>query len=88
MGLGDDDEDSVRSGFIGGRKMAAFRIPYLIVRRHDNSKTDKNGSKRRNLLLKDCDEDKLVSYLHQLQEINPDNVVKLAKLEDITAGCK
>jgi hypothetical protein len=87
MGLG-DDEDSARSGFTGGKKMAAFRIPILILRRRDHSKTDKNGSKRRNLLLKDCDEDKFISYLYQLQEINPDSVVNLAKLEDITAVCK
>jgi hypothetical protein len=88
MGIGDDDEDSVRSGFTGGRKMTACRTPSLILRRRDHSKTDKNGSKRRYLLLKDCDEDNLVSYLYQLQEINPDNVVNLAKLEDITAVCK
>jgi hypothetical protein len=67
MGVGDDDEDSARSGFTGGRKMVAFRTHSLIQRRRDHSKTDKNGSKNSNLLLQDCDEDKLNTYLYQLQ---------------------
>jgi hypothetical protein len=86
MGLG--DEEAAKTVITGGRQMAAFRTPALIPGGNGHSRTDKEGNKTGTLILKDCDEDKLLSSLDELQEINPDNVISLRKLEYVTALCK
>jgi hypothetical protein len=88
MGLEDDkNEEAAKSVITGARIMAARRLISLRPPKHGHSKTDNNRSKTRVSTLKDCDEDKLLSYLTELQQINPENVY-LAKQDNASSLCK
>jgi hypothetical protein len=59
----------------------------LTSEQHDQTGKENERSKRTSAL-KYCDEDQLLSYLTELQAINPESIVNMATLEGVNCVCR
>jgi hypothetical protein len=55
---------------------------------HYDQPGKENGRSKRSSTLKYCDEDQLLSYLTELEAINPESIVNMATLEPVNCMCR
>jgi hypothetical protein len=78
------DMESVNTG---GRVMAR-KIYTGLNSEHYDQHGKENERGKRTSALKQCDEDQLLSYLTDLQAINPESIVNMATLEPVNCVCR
>jgi hypothetical protein len=59
----------------------------LTSEQHDQTGKENETSKRISVL-NYCDEDQLLSYLNELDAINPESIVNMATLEHVNCVCR
>jgi hypothetical protein len=59
----------------------------LTSEQHDQT-GEENETSKRTSELKYCDEDQLLSYLTELDAINPESIINMATLEHVNCVCR
>jgi hypothetical protein len=78
-----DEDGSELVELLIGDKHVSFTSEKLEQQGTGNERNKRGISE-----LKDCDEDQLLSYLSDIQEINPESVINLKTKENVSRLCK
>lgn len=80
-------ENDMASVITGAGLMTQKMHTSLTSEQHDQTGKENETSKRISVL-NYCDEDQLLSYLNELDAINPESIVNMATLEHVNCVCR